>query len=94
MTSVTTKPDSLQPEAETAPQLFDDWLDPIETEVRERARHFIEELIRGELDAVLAFGMLSSTHITTTPSHSPGPRKKSDNVGSKAAVSLSCDSGY
>jgi hypothetical protein len=36
MTSITTKPDSLQLEAETAPQLFDNWFDPIETEVRGR----------------------------------------------------------
>src|SRR6202050_3533880 len=54
MTSVTTKPDSLQPEAETAPHLFDDWFDPIEVEVRDRARQFIEEMIRGELDEALA----------------------------------------
>src|ERR1700751_5282944 len=54
MTSITTKPDSLQLEAETAPHLFDNWFDPIESEVRGRARQFIEELIRGELDAVLA----------------------------------------
>ena len=54
MTSPITKPDSSQPEAETAPQLFDDWFDPIEAAVRDRARQFIEELIRGELDAVLA----------------------------------------
>jgi putative transposase len=53
MTSITTKPDSLQPEAEAAPHLFDNWFDPIETEVRGRARQFIEELIRSELDAVL-----------------------------------------
>jgi len=54
MTSITTKPDSLQPAAEMAVDLFDNWFDPIETEVRARAREFIEELIRGELDAVLA----------------------------------------
>ena len=54
MTSTITKPDSSQPEAETAPQLFDDWFDPIEAAVRDRARQFIEELIHGELDAVLA----------------------------------------
>src|SRR6188472_3966446 len=54
MTSITTKSDSSQLEAEMAPQLFDSWFDPIETEVRARAREFIEELIRGELDAVLA----------------------------------------
>ena len=54
MTNLTTRPDSLQLEAETAPHLFDDWFDPIETEVRGRARQFIEELIRGELDEALA----------------------------------------
>jgi transposase-like protein len=54
MTSITTKPDSSQPAAEMAVDLFDNWFDPIETEVRARARGFIEELIRGELDAVLA----------------------------------------
>src|SRR5258708_9195973 len=54
MTSVTTKPDSLQPEAATAPHLFEDWFDPIEAAVRGRARQFIEELIRGELDEALA----------------------------------------
>src|SRR5690348_12822154 len=54
MTSTITKTDSQQREAETAPQLFDDWFDPIETEVRDRARGFIEELIRCELEAALA----------------------------------------
>jgi putative transposase len=46
MTSNTMKPDSLD--------LFDNWFDPIETEVRARSRKFIEELLRGELDAALA----------------------------------------
>src|SRR5712675_2022969 len=54
MTSTTTKPDSLQPAAEMAVDLFDNWFDPIETEVRARSREFIEELLRGELDAALA----------------------------------------
>jgi putative transposase len=54
MTSTITKSDPLQREAETAPQLFDDWFDPIEAAVRDRARQFIEQLIHGELDAVLA----------------------------------------
>jgi transposase-like protein len=54
MTSITTKSDSLQLEAETAPHLFEDWFDPIEAEVRGRVRQFIEELIRGELDEALA----------------------------------------
>ncbi len=54
MTSITTKPDFAQPATERAVDLFDNWFDPIETEVRSRAREFIEELIRGELDFVLA----------------------------------------
>ena len=54
MTITTMKPDSLQPAAEMAVDLFDNWLDPLETEVRARAREFIEELIRGELDIALA----------------------------------------
>ena len=54
MTSITTKFDSSQPASEMAADLFDNWFDPIETEVRARARKFIEELIRGELDDALA----------------------------------------
>src|SRR3990170_5002863 len=54
MTNVTTKSEASQPQSETAFPLFDYWFDPIETEVRARARGFIEELIRGELDAILA----------------------------------------
>jgi hypothetical protein len=37
MTITTTKPDSSQPAAEMAIDLFDNWFDPIETEVRTRA---------------------------------------------------------
>src|SRR5882762_607261 len=54
MTSHTTNSDSVQPVDEAASRLFDNWFDPIETEVRDRARQFIEELIRGELDAALS----------------------------------------
>jgi len=54
MTSTTTKPDSSQLASEKTVDLFDTWFDPIETEVRARAREFIEELIRGELDDALA----------------------------------------
>lgn len=54
MTSTTTKSDSSHPAAETASRLFDNWFDPIEAEIRARSRQFIEELIRSELDAVLA----------------------------------------
>ena len=38
--------------------------------------------------------MPTSTHTTTKPSPSSGPRKRSANAVSKAAVSLSSDSGY
>jgi putative transposase len=54
MMSDTTRPDSWQPAAEMAVDLFDNWFDPIESEVRARAREFIEEMIRGELDTMLA----------------------------------------
>ena len=54
MTSTTTKPDSSQPASEKTVDFFDNWFDPIETEVRARAREFIEDLIRGELDDALA----------------------------------------
>ena len=54
MRQPTTRPDSLHPATELAVDLFDNWFDPIETEVRARSRQFIEELIRGELDDALA----------------------------------------
>jgi putative transposase len=54
MTSATTKANSSQPQNETAGDLFDNWIDPLETEVRGRIRGFIAELIHEELDATLA----------------------------------------
>src|SRR5882724_4961042 len=54
MTSVITNSESSQRETETAGHLFDNWMDPIETEIRGRIRGFIEELIHSELDAALA----------------------------------------
>ena len=83
MTSITTKPDSSQPAAEMAAHLFDNWFDPIETEVRARAQEFIEELIRGELDAVLArprYGrsqMAGSEERTRIVGHRHGSRTRS-----------------
>jgi hypothetical protein len=41
MTSTTTKPDSLQPVADMAGDLFDNWFDPLEAEVRARSRQRI-----------------------------------------------------
>ena len=54
MTSITTKPDSLQPKAETAVYLFDNWFDPIEGGLRDRVREFIHAMIEGELDMALS----------------------------------------
>ena len=85
MTSVTTKADSSQPTTEIAVHLFDNWFDPIETGVRERVREFIEELVRGELDAVLArprYGRRAKGSETTDAAagvvgHRHGSRKRS-----------------
>lgn len=54
MTNTTTKPDSIQPAADVAGDLFDNWFDPLEAEVRARSRESIEELLRAELDAALS----------------------------------------
>jgi transposase-like protein len=53
MTSNITNSDSSQSVAETAAYLFDDWFDPIEAQVRERVRGFIQAMIAGELDETL-----------------------------------------
>ena len=80
--SITT-PDSLQPATELAVDLFDNWFDPIETEVRARSRQFIEELIRGELDAALArprYGrskMASNEAMAEVTGHRHGSRTRS-----------------
>jgi transposase-like protein len=64
MKNITTKPGLSQSRSDTV-HLFDGWFDPIETEVRERAREFIEELIRGELDAALARPRYERSHRTS-----------------------------
>ena len=53
MKSFTTKHDPSQRVADTAVHLFDDWFDPIEACVRERAREFIGAMIEGELAETL-----------------------------------------
>ena len=50
----TTQSDSAPLPAETAPQLFDSWFDPIEFGVRSRVRDFIETMMEEELEAVLS----------------------------------------
>jgi putative transposase len=82
MTSTTTKPDSSQPAAETAVDLFDNWFDPLETELRARTCGFIEELICGELDAVLARPRYRPSQVTGNEAkagvagHRHGSRKR------------------
>ena len=68
----------LAPAAEMAVDLFDNWFDPIEAAVRARAREFIQELIRGELDTVLArprYGrsqMVGDEEVRTLPATATG----------------------
>jgi putative transposase len=54
MTSHSTTPCVPQSEIETAEQLFDNWFDPIEAGLRDRAREFLQAMLEGELDRVLA----------------------------------------
>jgi transposase-like protein len=54
MTSTTIKPGSSQPAAEAAVDLFDNWFDPIEAGLRDRAREFLQAMLETELDEALA----------------------------------------
>ena len=54
MTSSTTPSAVADTQAESLSSLFDNWLDPIETAVRARAREFIQALIEDELETTLA----------------------------------------
>ena len=83
MISHTTKPDSSLLAAKMAVDVFDSWFDPIESAVRARAREFIEELIRGELDTVLGrprYGrsqMAGNEESADLTGHRPGSRARS-----------------
>jgi len=54
MATVATKPELLHSTTESNSDLFRDWFDPIETGIRDRVHELIEEMLRGELDAVLS----------------------------------------
>jgi putative transposase len=54
MTSHSTTPCLPQSEIETAEHLFDNWFDPIEAGLRDRAREFLQAMLEAELDEVLA----------------------------------------
>jgi putative transposase len=54
MTSHSTTPCLPQSEIETTGQLFDNWFDPIEAVLRDRAREFLQAMLEAELDEALA----------------------------------------
>jgi putative transposase len=54
MMSHITTPCLPQSESETAEQLFDNWFDPIEAGLRDRAREFLQAMLEAELDEVLS----------------------------------------
>lgn len=54
MKNVTTTAELSHSTTDSNSHLFDDWFDPIESGIRDRVRGLIEEMIRGELDAVLS----------------------------------------
>src|SRR5215210_2516084 len=53
MTDLISKTNPAHPTGQPEARLFDDWIDPIETGVRERVRDWIEALIEAELEAAL-----------------------------------------
>jgi transposase-like protein len=67
--------------------LFDNWFDPIEAALRDRARNFIEELIHGELTAVLdrprygRRGMKESTSALVGHRHGSRTRSLTETFG-------------
>ena len=54
MSNDSTKSSIGQSEADTTIRLLDDWFDPIEAGLRDRVRGFIQTMIEGELETVLA----------------------------------------
>ena len=53
MTIATTMPLGSQPEVEAANDVFDNWFDPVETEVRARVRKLLQAIIEEELEEAL-----------------------------------------
>jgi len=54
MMKTITAPCLPQPTIETTEQLFDNWFDPIEAELRDRARGFLQAMFEAELEETLA----------------------------------------
>ena len=53
MTSHSTTTDQPQCQTETASYLFDNWFDPIEANLRDRAREFLQAMLEAELEVAL-----------------------------------------
>src|ERR1700730_8142837 len=53
MTSHSTMREQTQLDTEAAAKLFDNWFDPIEAGLRDRAREFLQAMLEAELDEVL-----------------------------------------
>jgi putative transposase len=53
MTDLISKTNPAHPTGQPEARLFDNWIDPIETGVRERVRDWIEALIQAELETAL-----------------------------------------
>jgi putative transposase len=71
MTDLISKSHSVHPTGQPEARLFDDWIDPIETGVRERVRDWIEALIQAELETALGrprYGRKGS-HEQPAPTH-------------------------
>jgi putative transposase len=86
MTKTITTPCLSKSEIETTEQLFDNWFDPIETSLRDRAREFLQAMFEAELEETLARSRyarrlkLSSDDSEATPAvigHRHGHRSRS-----------------
>ena len=81
MTDLISKSHPVHPTGQPEARLFDTWIDPIETGVRERVRDWIEALIQAELDAALGrprYGRNGATALAAaTPGYRHGSRSRS-----------------
>jgi hypothetical protein len=69
MTSHSTTPDQPQSETETAVQLFDNWFDPIEAGLRDRAREFLQAPLQDAFeDAAAKVGPVEATSSSSASS--------------------------
>src|SRR3979411_120611 len=93
MTNNITKPDSLQPAADMSVDLFDNWFHPIETEVRARSGQFIEELLRGELDAALARPRYGRRQMAGNEARAGGPPPRQPHAVADRHVRANRDRG-